>query len=267
MKKTYFTIIFITLVLLCGCEDTEKFDSETAITISESIEAITTESNITTFTEPIIVSSTETTPAESTTSAFEEITDEYLKLGCEKGLYYRKIGEKYFHTSADCFWVGDSSKKQFIDSEADRHFTPIIGLTDGDSCIPMNYSDVKNYFYEMGVSEHAFTQFQSNANGAYYEFDGQLYVGVVDGGLWGWDCSFIDNYILIDENTIKYNCIWIGYAGAYNDGYWGYEEDKTESFTFTLKNENGNWTLYECSNPYAFFAYFVGMEDYYNGYQ
>lgn len=229
MKRKFFCL-FIILTLLSGCQSTTEYTNETF--------------------------NTELSVSEEITS-YENMHYDYMQIGYEEGMHYKEICSKYFHTSALIYWEIDSLKDQFVDDKTDRHFTPIIGLKDDEEIIEMSYNDVQSYFAEMGISPNAFKQFQTTANGAYYDVDGQLYLGIIDGGITGWDCSYIKDYTIIDENTIQYNCIWIGYAEN-----WSYKftNDQIEEFTFTLKQENDKWMLYECSNLYAFCGYFKGFE-------
>ena len=170
---------------------------------------------------------------------------DYFSLGYEKGCYYQEICKQYFHTSSHIYWLPGEEEKQFSDNESHRMFIPITGLKKDGEILETDYEWVKEYFKGMGISEHAFEQFQQNAHGAYYEIDGELYVGIIDGGEWGWDYAYIDSYELPDSDTIQYNCIVKSHAD-YDD----------RPFTFTLKSNNGVWELYECSDPYAFAAYF-----------
>ena len=251
MKKYIVCLLCLTLAACANTANTEE--------ISETAALTTTASQTTTELKE--------TSAETTSQTDEEY-DYYMNLGVEKGMYFSEIGEKYFHTS----FVGmlDKTKEQLHDFGADRHLDPILGLDTGKDedgnflYDPMDYDELKEYFHEMGISEHAFKSFQRVSYGAFYNIDGQLYEGRIDGGLWGWDCSYIDSYVLCGEDTVVYNCVWIGYAGSYEDGFWDYEEDKTEPFTFTLRKENDEWMLFDCSNTYAFFAYFVGLEENYS---
>ena len=169
----------------------------------------------------------------------------YLALGYEKGCYYQEICKTYFHTSIYINWQYGEVEKQFADDETGRFFIPITGYTVNGETMPIDYNWIRSYFKEMGISEHVFEQFQDNAHGAYYEIDGELYTGNIDGGESGWDYAYIDSYELLDDNTVQYNCIVKSYLD-YDD----------RPFTFTLKNSNGVWELYECSDPYAFAAYF-----------
>ncbi|MBQ8826172.1 MAG: hypothetical protein IJ007_03665 [Oscillospiraceae bacterium] len=168
-----------------------------------------------------------------------------LSLGYEKGCYYQEICEQFFYSGSALRWDINEEENQFLDTQTDRMFIPVTGYKKNNEIINTNYNGLKQTLIHMGISEHAFHQFQQNASRAYYEFDSKLYMGTIDGGEWGWDYAYIDSYELPDSNTIQYNCIVKSHAD-YDD----------RPFTFTLKNNSGVWELYECSDPYAFAAYF-----------
>lgn len=77
-----------------------------------------------------------------------------------------------------------------------------------------------------------------------------------DGGQAGWDYSYIKDYeISNDGNSITYNCERFG-----DKENWGYNEDLTEPFTFSIVKDNGIWKLDSCSNCEAFCDCFIGLE-------
>lgn len=267
MKKT--AIVFLCMIAFASCANAETILYEASQTSTETTIDTTAETTETQTSSETAETAMRTT-AETTPQTDEEY-DYYMNLGVERGLYFSEIGEKYFHTS----FVGklDETKEQLHDRGADRHLDPILGLDTGKDedgnflYDPMDYDELKEYFHEMGISEHAFKSFQRVSYGAFYNIGGQLYEGRIDGGLSGWNCSYIDSYTLCGEDTVVYNCIWMGYAGKkFNNEYWSfdYDKDTTEPFTFTLRKENDEWMLFDCSNTYAFFEYFVGLEENYS---
>lgn len=169
--------------------------------------------------------------------------NDYVALGYEKGVYYKEICRDFFYSGSALRWEYGDEEKQF--AEDDRMYVPVTAYEKNGKMVDTDYNSLKNDLNELGISDHAFMQFQQNANGAYYEIDGELYMGTIDGGEWGWDYAYIDSYELLDEITVQYNCIVKSYAG-YDD----------RPFTFILKKNNNVWELYECSDPYAFASYF-----------
>lgn len=201
----------------------------------------------------------------TTISKDSEVTN-YMQIGKEQGLIFKETLWDYFGTCCNHNWKLDTKDILEQDDYCCRQYQRCLGLfTDGSKkdYTEMNYSEARQYMIsQLNITENGFDDLCENSPSGYMESDNLFYVGQGDGGEAGWDCSYIVDY-KVEDNNITYKCQRIGFAGSYEDGYWGYEEDLIEEFSFTIVQDDDGYKFDRCDNYNAFFNYFVGFkEDY-----
>ena len=262
MKKLY--AIITAALLLCGCTQNDNSVTETAVSESVTAEAVTEDvTSVTTAPETETVSETTAYTMPSVPSAdrievgYSE-DDEYIVIGREMWKQYNETLWDYFGTSCHIKWHYTNGEGHTNSTDA-RCYLEVDGLyTDRENEVytEMNYAEAREFLInELNITEHGFDDLCRFSPGAYVEKDGKLWVGQADGGYDGWDFCYITDY-KAEDDFVTYYC---EKRGLYCNPDNGLDKcDRYLDFSFTLKNEGGEWKLYSCTNYEAFFTYLVG---------
>lgn len=262
MKKLY--AIITAALLLCGCTQNDNSVTETAVSESVTSEAVTEDvTSITTVPETETVSETTayTMPPVPSTDRIEvgySEDDEFIVIGREMWKQYNETLWDYFGTSCHMKWHYTNGEGHTNSTDA-RCYLEVDGLyTDKENEVytEMNYAEAREFLIsELNITEHGFDDLCRFSPGAYVEKDGKLLVGQADGGYSGWDFCYITDY-KAEDDFVTYYC---EKRGLYCNPDNGLDKcDRYLDFSFTLKNEDGEWKLYSCTNYEAFFTYLVG---------
>ncbi|MBQ8175552.1 MAG: hypothetical protein IJ035_00765 [Oscillospiraceae bacterium] len=264
MKKLY--AIVTAALLLCGCTQNKNTVMET--TVSESIpaeavteETVTTTALVTTVAETISEATAYTMPPVPSTTQIEvgySEDDEFIIIGREMWKQYNETLWDYFGTNCYIKWHYTNGEGHTNSTDA-RCYLEVDGLyTDRENEVytEMNYAEAREFLInELNITEHGFDDLCRFSPGAYVEKDGKLWVGQADGGYSGWDFCYITDY-KAEGDFVTYYC---EKRGLYCNPDNGWDNcDRYIDFSFTLKNEDGEWKLYSCTNYEAFFMYLVG---------
>ena len=154
---------------------------------------------------------------------------------------------------------GDEDGDIYTDENSNSYYKCYGLYTDRNNGIyvPMSFNEIKNFLMSyMSISENGFDDLCRNSPSKYIGVDDVCFLMSGDGGQAGWDYSYIKGYeISNDGSYITYNCERFG-----DKENWGYNEDLTEPFTFSIVKDNGIWKLDSCSNCEAFCDCFIGLE-------
>ena len=275
MKKIFCThlAVLCTLALsACGSESPDITTvSLTPDTTLSSVQIISSEISIP-------VSENETTDMTASPSVIQNLIDEaehlqiditensapeeILQAGKTAAAFYGKLVDKYFEYGVSYNWkmAGGSEDGDIYTDENSNSYYKCYGLyadRDNGIYVPMSFYEVKNFLVSyMSISENGFDDLCKNSPSKYIGVDDVCFLMSGDGGQAGWDYSYIKGYeISNDGNSIIYNCERFG-----DKENWGYNEDLTEPFTFSIVKDNGIWKLDSCSNCEAFCDCFIGLE-------
>ncbi len=262
MKKLY--AIITAALLLCGCTQNDNSVTETAVSESVTAEDVTEDvTSITTVPETETVSETTdyTMPSVPSTDRIEvgySEDDEFIVIGREMWKQYNETLWDYFGTSCHMKWHYTNGEGHTNSTDA-RCYLEVDGLyTDRENEVytEMNYAEAREFLIsELNITEHGFDDLCRFSPGAYVEKDSKLLVGQADGGYDGWDFCYITDY-KAEDDFVTYYC---EKRGLYCNPDNGLDKcDRYLDFSFTLKNEDGEWKLYSCTNYEAFFTYLVG---------
>lgn len=190
------------------------------------------------------------------------VPEEILQAGKTAAAFYGKLVDKYFEYGVSYNWkmAGGSEDGDIYTDENSNSYYKCYGLyTDRDNGIyvPMSFNEVKHFLMSyMSLSENGFYDLCKNSPSKYVGVDDICFLMSGDGGQAGWDYSYIKDYeISNDGSSVTYNCERFG-----DKENWGYSEDLTEPFTFSIVKDNGIWKLDGCSNSEAFCSGFIGLE-------
>lgn len=270
MKKSIIVTAALSAVILAGCgKETELVDDlrgaetlrlETTADETDYIlggETETSAENRNEETEPIQTEFSEEVRQMLSEVEFPEINitesstaEEIMLAGKTAGMFYGKEAAVYFG------YGGYSSWKYDFD-ESIGHYRSDGLYTDkaNGEFAPMDYAGAKEFLKSrLNLTEKGFEELNWNSPTGYYESDGCFCLTHGDGGQAGWDYSYIVDYEL-GENTVTYSCERVGRSER-----WGYDEDMTEPFTFSLALEDGVWKLDGCSYGEGFFYWMIGTE-------
>lgn len=189
-------------------------------------------------------------------------SEEILQAGKTAVVFFSERVDKYFEYGVNYNWkMADGSKAEdiYTDENSNSYYKCFGLYTDKANGIyvPMNYDEIKHFLMSyILLTENGFEDLCKNSPSKYIGIDGVCFLMSGDGGQAGWDYSYIKDYDISDNgNTITYNCIRFG-----SKENWGYDEDLTEPFSFSIVFDNGIWKIDSCSNSEAFSNFFVGLE-------
>lgn len=272
-------IIFLTictyLVLTLSACSSESYDITTIGSTSDTtLSSIQTAAPETSITETenetvaltasqnavqILIDAVEIPQIVITESSGEE---EILQAGKTAAAFFGELVDKYFEYGVNYNWkmAGGSEDGDIYTDENSYSYYKCYGLyTDrnNDIYVPMSFSEIKRFLMSyMMLSENGFEDLCKNSPSKYIGVDDVCFLMSGDGGQAGWDYSYIKDYEISDNgNFVTYNCERFG-----DKENWGYDEDLTEAFTFSIINDNGIWKLDGCSNCEAFCNSFIGLE-------
>ena len=188
--------------------------------------------------------------------------EEILQAGKTAADFYGKLVDKYFEYGVSYNWKmasGSESGDIYTDEKSNSYYKCYGLYTDknNDIYVPMNFSEIKHFLMSyIMLSENGFNDLCKNSPSKYIDVDGVCFLMSGDGGQAGWDYSYIKDYEISDNNKIvTFNCERFG-----SKENWGYDNDLTEAFTFSIVNDNGIWKLDGCSDCEAFCSSFIGSE-------
>lgn len=271
MKKSIMLTAALSAIILAGCgNETELVDGlrgeetlrlETTADETDYIlggETETSAENNSEETEPIQTEFSEEVRQMLSEVEFPEINitesstaEEIMLAGKTAGMFYGKEAAAYFGYGGYNGWKYDFD-------ESIEHYRCDGLYTDKENgeFTPMDYAGAKEFLKSrLNLTEKGFEELNWNSPTGYYESDGCFCLTPGDGGQAGWDYSYIIDYEL-GENTVTYSCERVGRSER-----WGYDEDMTEPFTFSLALEDGVWKLDGCSYGEGFFYRIIGSEN------
>lgn len=246
--KTCLLYFCLSAVLLCGCSQTESAESTN---VTEK--AVQTSAGATVQT----TSDTAVSAASSKKNLTEEQTQIQDLLSKTKQFFYDYVRGYEIQTHVD---FGKTITQEVTLSDGKIYEIPLFEVVNGDVMTKtdlINKMDLifTNEFYEKLL-------FELGGAHDYYFFDddGKIYIsGTVggEGGLLGIDTTHISFVDESSEDTIVLNMTAFGSAER-----WGYDNDKIENFTITLKRTEEGLKIDKCDrDAQMYITYCYNPED------
>lgn len=219
--KTWLMPICLSAVLLCGCSQTENAETTAVTEKTSHTTAVTTVQTALETTASVTLSQKDLTEEQK---QIQDLLTEAKQFFFD---YYRGY-EIQTHADYDKFVTQEVTL-----SNGELFEEPLYEIVSGDVKTKDDLINKMKPIFTDELTDETLIALGGAHDYYYFDDDGKIYIsGTVggEGGQLGYDEAHISSVDEIDNDTLVLNMTAFGSAER-----WGYDSDKTENFTATLK--------------------------------